>query len=318
VTDGTATSNNVTATFRVDKLAPTLQLHNSSSSIYYDIPRATITASDTLSGLSAIYYRWNDNTHITIDNCGGTGTTTITTGTPGFSLGQTTPFTSSLIDTPTAGVNTLYACVTDRAGNTSVSSAPYLFGDALELQVTTTTADGTDGVTLSGTARGSQTDHTLQVWADVCNTTGTCVRRSQDLNSGNPISDQNWSLSWEITDLPAGEYDGTIWITLAEGTATVAIQTTPVHFNIEKRQLKLTVIKGQPFDIELGDTEVLKMIGLTPGVDPTTNLTLTDINGTLHASGTITTTTTTSSWETNLELVAKQLPGLEVANVSFR
>jgi hypothetical protein len=128
----------------VDTSLPTLTFNNSSAS---ESAKATITITDPLSGLATIYYRWNDDTEASASACGGAGASPLT----GFGVGTTSEWTNSNALTPPVGVNTLYVCVIDSAGNIAASSAPY-FNDGSLIESSDTGASN---------STGSSTNHNL-------------------------------------------------------------------------------------------------------------------------------------------------------------
>jgi hypothetical protein len=153
----------------------------------------------------------------------------------------------------------LYVCVTDRAGNITAASAPYLYGIA-NLTLTSLSADSSSGISLAGTAKAAANNQNMTVWADVCNTDGQCVRKeftSFDLaNSGTA---QEWMLSWVTSELPAGTYSGTIWVNLVTTTNgdivdTLSAQSEPVNFTIAPtvRTFPITAFKDQAFSLDVG------------------------------------------------------------------
>jgi hypothetical protein len=261
-----------------DDLSPILTLNNSSSSIYYDTARATITASDSLSGLATIYYRWNDDTNVNEDTCGGAGASPLT----GFGVGTTGEFTNAeALSPPDSGENMLYVCVVDRAGNITAASAPYLYGIA-NLTLTSLSADSSGGINLAGMAKAAANHQNMTVWADVCNTAGQCVRReftSFDIASSGTA--QQWTLSWFPSELPAGTYAGTIWVNLVTATNgdiidTLSAQSNPVNFTIAPtiRTFPITAFKDQAFSLDVGvvsnyDLEAIILPATSNGVTAT-------------------------------------------------
>jgi hypothetical protein len=294
-----------------DDAAPILTLNNSSSSIYYDTARATITASDNLSGLATIYYRWNEDTNVNENTCGGAGASPLT----GFGVGTTGEFTSpDALPPPDYGENMLYVCAVDRAGNITAASAPSLYGSQLDIGIISTSGNATDGVTISGSVHGSNDNQELTVFADVCNTSGQCLRRSTALNSGAGNTTQEFSLSWVATDLPIGTYSGTVWVSLQVGGVGLSTQSGNINFTINpnSQTMKLTVIKNQAFNINLGDSNLFQL------ADGTSNgITATNTNNEVYLSGTLTTSTTATFGHISVQVTVIEPPQLTISNVSF-
>ena len=113
----------------LDTTNPTLTFNNSNTT-YYNIARATITASDAHAGLLTIRYAWSTGT----GNPSGISTSACTGGAnlTGFTAGQTTAWTNSTALTPTnQGVNYLHVCVMDSGGNITKSHAQYNYDTTL-------------------------------------------------------------------------------------------------------------------------------------------------------------------------------------------
>jgi hypothetical protein len=128
------------------------------------------------------------------------------------------------------------------------------------LAVTTTTGSAASGITLTGTAKASDNNQNMTVWADACNTAGQCVRKTKtDFDSSNSSIEQRWILNWEAAELPAGTYNGTVWVGLAtsvSGTTmdTLAVQSGVVNFAISSvvKTYPVMVIKDQAFTLNVG------------------------------------------------------------------
>jgi hypothetical protein len=306
--------------YNLDKTSPTLTLNNASSSTYYNTPRATITASDSLSGLGSVYYRWNDNTGVNSSSCGGSGSIELT----GFSEGSTSSFTSDSLTPPILGENTLYACVIDSAGNITASSGKYLYGDKLSLSITSVTGDANNGIVLTGSARGGSNGETMTVVSHACNTNNECIRREYSgFESSSIVTSQNFTLSFPISDLPTGTYNGTLWLSLTTSSGeTLILQSSLVNFIIDPtiHTYPLTTLHNRPFNIAVGSTTNydLGSISLPYTIS---GITATDTNNTLFLSsltglpttGTVTATFGNTSFVVNVITVPPQAGIIEVS-----
>jgi hypothetical protein len=100
----------------------------------------------------------------------------------------------------------------------------------------------------------------MSIWADVCNTSGQCVRQIyHGFTSATSDTIQPWTLTWEIATLPVGTYSGTIWVGLTieneiANYETITVQSDPVNFTISStiRTFPIMAIKNQPFTINVG------------------------------------------------------------------
>jgi hypothetical protein len=128
------------------------------------------------------------------------------------------------------------------------------------LEITTTTGSTEAGITLSGTAKAIANDQDMRIWADACNTAGQCLRKEfTSFDSATSGTAQSWTLSWLLSELPAGTYSGTIWVGLATSTDgniidTLSAQSESVNFTLAStiQTYPVTVFKNQPFSLDLG------------------------------------------------------------------
>jgi prepilin-type N-terminal cleavage/methylation domain-containing protein len=112
--------------FRVDAALPTITYTNTGS--WYDsssLPANTISAQDTISGLSTIRYAWTtsttDPTNITATTCSGGTAITVTAGT----TSAVTNATATGKPTTSGSTHYLHVCASDTAGNIVKSSSRY-------------------------------------------------------------------------------------------------------------------------------------------------------------------------------------------------
>jgi hypothetical protein len=95
----------------------------------------------------------------------------------------------------------------------------------------------------------------MMVWADACNSAGQCVRKStSSFAAATSASAQNWTLTWAASELPAGTYNGTVWVGLSAESDNLVAQSGAVNFTIgpKTQTIEMTVIKNQAFSLDVG------------------------------------------------------------------
>jgi hypothetical protein len=193
---------------------------------------------------------------------------------------------------------------------------------ATKLIITSTT--GSDaGITLSGTAKAIANGQNMTVWADACNTAGQCVRKTKDnFNVASSGTAQSWELTWTKSELPAGDYKGTIWVGLTAGTDNLSAQSGEVGlFTISSvvKTFEATVIRDKAFSLSVGaissyDLGTISLSAVNNGV------TASEVGGKLvlsSTSGLANTTTTATFGNTQFVITAIDQPKLAISNVSF-
>jgi hypothetical protein len=145
---------------------------------------------------------------------------------------------------------------------TGTKTDPYVipYGYPAALVVAETSGNENSGISLSGTAKGSEDNQNIAVWADACNTAGQCLRKEfANFDPATSGTAQQWTLTWLPRELPAGTYSGTLWVGLAtsvDGTIidTLSAQSESVNFTLAAtiRTFPVTALKDQPFSLDLG------------------------------------------------------------------
>jgi hypothetical protein len=220
------------------------------------------------------------------------------------------------------------------SGGNGTKNAPYcLAGNEMAaclptVAVATTAGSAGVGITLNGTAKASGDGQNMMVWADACNSAGQCVRKeftSFDLASSGIA--QGWTLSWLPSELPAGTYNGTIWVGLVtaapEDGAVIDVlsaQSEAVNFAIDAvvRTFLVTVIENQPFSLEVG---AVSNYDLGASALPATNngVTASNVGGKLviSSSAGLASNTKATFGSTKFEITVIEQPQITVTNVSF-
>jgi hypothetical protein len=194
------------------------------------------------------------------------------------------------------------------------------------LIIMTTTGSAGDGITLTGTAKASENNQNMTVWADACNVAGQCVRKMiADFDLASSGTAQEWMLTWAASELPTGTYDGTRWVGLTTAAGETIIdalsaQSGPVNFTIDAvvRTFLVTVIESQPFSLEVG---AVSNYDLGASSLPATNngVTASNVGGKLVIASTtgLASNTTATFGNTKFEITVIPLPQLTVSNVNL-
>jgi hypothetical protein len=186
-----------------------------------------------------------------------------------------------------------------------------------KLTITTTAGSTGAGITLSGTAKAGDNGQSMMVWADVCNTAEQCVRKTYS-GFANATSNtaQNWTLTWTAAQLPAGTYNGMVWVGLTAGSNNLFAQSGAVNFAISSvvKTFEATVIKNKAFSLSAGPVASFDItLGTNSGVTAGSSggkLVLSSATG-------LTSNTTATFGNTRFEITVVELPQITVSNVSF-
>jgi hypothetical protein len=208
-----------------------------------------------------------------------------------------------------------------------VVASPYNLVKCLaELRVTATSGNENEGITVSGFARAGGKGQEMRVWADACNSAGQCVRKEYggfDVASSGTA--QEWTLSWEASELPAGTYNGTVWVGLTVGNETrgyetITAESDPVNFTIAAttRTFPVTVIENQGFSLDVGVVSNYDL-GTTPLPVTSNGVTASNAGGKLVLASTtgLASNATATFGNTKFEMTVIEQPQVQVLEVSF-
>jgi hypothetical protein len=172
-------------------------------------------------------------------------------------------------------------------------------------------------MTLSGTAKASGNGQSMTVWADACNSAGQCVRKTYGgFTSATSGTAQNWTLSWAASELPAGAYNGTVWVGLSAGSNNLTAQSGVVNFTISSkvRTMRMTVIKSKAFSLNIGPVGDFDIaLGTNNGVTAANS----SNNLVLSSAGGLASNTTATFGNSKFEITVVEQPQITVSNVSF-
>ncbi|MCL2110256.1 hypothetical protein FWH30_01600 [Microgenomates group bacterium] len=164
--------------------------------------------------------------------------------------------------------------------NAPTNGSALAAGTVITMTGTANGADNYDGDNYGGT--GLTRSGTTVVTADVCTTNGQCINKNSVVALGKRNDAENWSLSWNADELPAGTYAGTVVVRNTQGGAA---ESTYVSFTIAQKALAIKTIKDTAFNIKLGDANVVNLAGCAlPYSDQ--GITIANTGGVLYASGT--------------------------------
>jgi len=184
-----------------------------------------------------------------------------------------------------------------------------------QLSVTSTSGSTAGGVVLSGMANGSTNNQGVTLTAAVCNTDGECVTKSTTINTGSKNDLQGWTLVWAPNELPSGTYSGTVWVnSMGGGSWLTAAQSDQIDLVITPRQYNLTVIKGVPFDLPLGDAPSL---GITPGINGGVTVAVNPSTQAVSVAGTLASSATLTFGNVDLSFQVVNFPFNQAASVAF-
>jgi hypothetical protein len=188
---------------------------------------------------------------------------------------------------------------------------------AAGLAITTVNGSAGAGVTLTGTAQAVDNNQSMTVWADACNSTGQCVRKTYSgFNVASSGIAQNWTLTWTAAELPAGTYNGTVWVGLTAGSDNLSAQSGTINFTISAkvRTMRMTVIKSKAFSLNIGPVGDFDItLGTNNGVtaaNSSNNLVLSSASG-------LASSTTATFGNSKFEITVVEAPQITVSNVSF-
>lgn len=183
------------------------------------------------------------------------------------------------------------------------------------MEITSTIGNNVDGIEIRGNVIGNEVNQNLVITADACNTAGECRRQTVTVMSGDPVTTKDFTLTWPISSLPVGVYDGTIWVQMLAETDYYSAESEKINFEITspERILNLSVIKNQDFVLNLGSVATFN--NLVVGTDQ--EVTLANQDGKALVSGNLSADTTVTFGSVQFVFRVVELPLSTVKNVTL-